>query len=381
MRIGINTLFLVPGDVGGTEVYLRNTLSAMAALETDDTLVLFTNRENDSLLRQDLAEYPKVEFHQLPCRAAIRPVRILMEQFLLPFAAGKQFVDVLWSPGYTAPAICRIPQAVTIHDLQYKSHPEDMKFSERLVLDILVRTACRSCDAVITISTFSKKEILRYGFAKEKKIHALPEGVAEHFAVDLPGSKNEKDKELAGVGVRKPYLLCVAHTYPHKNVDKLVEAFSVFSKTFPHQLVLIGKARRGEEKVTESLKKIGDPSKVIRLSGLSETKLKLLYQHADIFILPSSYEGFGLPILEAMMAGVPVVTSRMASLPELGGECVEYVDSPSPEKLFQAMNNVMDLPAEQRKERLTKARERARSFTWERTGKLTLRVLHGIANK
>lgn len=381
MRIGINTLFLVPGDVGGTEVYLRNTLSAMAALETEDTLVLFTNRENDSLLRQDLAKYPKVEFHQLPCRAAVRPVRILMEQFLLPFAARKQSVDVLWSPGYTAPAVCRIPQAVTIHDLQYKSHPEDMKFSERLVLDALVRTACRSCDAVITISLFSKQEILRYGFAKEKKIHAIPEGVAEHFAADLPGSENEKDKKLAGMGVRKPYLLCVAHTYPHKNVDKLVEAFSLFSETFPHHLVLVGKARRGEDKVTESLKKMRDPGKVIRLSGLSEAELKLLYQCADVFILPSSYEGFGLPVLEAMMAGVPVVTSRMASLPELGGECVGYVDPPSPENLFQAINKVMGLPPEQRRERVTKARERARSFTWERTGELTLRVLRDIANK
>jgi len=381
MRIGINTLFLVPGDVGGTEVYLRNTLSAMAALETEDTLVLFTNRENDNLLRQDLAEYPKVEFHQLPCRATIRPVRIVIEQFLLPFVASKQSVDVLWSPGYTAPAICRIPQAVTIHDLQYKSHPEDMKFSERLMLDVLVRTACRSCDAVITISTFSKQEILRYGFAKDEKIHAIPEGVAEHFSADLPGSENEKTKKLAGVGVQKPYLLCVAHTYPHKNVDKLVDAFSVFSKTFPHQLVLVGKARRGEDKVTESLKKNEDSSKVIRLSSLSEAELKLLYQGADVFILPSSYEGFGLPVLEAMMAGAPVITSRMASLPELGGECVEYVDTPSPENLCKAMNKVMTLPPKQRREWLTKARERARSFTWKRTGELTLRVLRDIANK
>ena len=106
MRIGVNTLFLVPGDVGGTEVYLRNTLSAMASLDSSESLVLFTNRENDRLLRADLAAYPQVEFHQLPCRAAVRPLRILAEQFLLPFAAQRQNVDVLWSPGYTAPAVC-----------------------------------------------------------------------------------------------------------------------------------------------------------------------------------------------------------------------------------------------------------------------------------
>ncbi len=380
MRIGVNTLFMIPGDVGGTEVYLRNTLTAMAAQDTENVLVLFTNRENDSLLRRDLAEYPTVEYYQLPCRASVRPIRILIEQVLLPFVAKRQDVDVLWSPGYTAPAFCFSPQAVTIHDLQYKSHPEDMKFSERLILDALVRIACRRCEAVITISSFSKEEILRYSFAKEKKIHAIPEGVNEHFAVNLQGNEKEKKVKLARLGVQQPYLLCVAHTYPHKNVDQLVEAFSLFADTFPYQLVLVGKARRGEDKVIESLKKIENPDKVVRFSRLSETELILLYQCADIFILPSAYEGFGLPVLEAMMAGVPVITSRMASLPELGGDYVLYVDTPTHSNLFQALSDLISLPKKEIQQLVSGAQKRARSFTWERAALQTVKALESITH-
>lgn len=378
MRIGVNTLFMVPGDVGGTEVYLRETLRAMARLNADDTLVLFTNLENDSAFREDLVDHPLIEFHKIICCASVRPFRILMEQFMFPFIVGRKKIDVLWSPGYTAPAICRCPQAVTIHDLQYKSHPEDIKLHERVVLDILVKTACRCCAAIITISSFSKKELVRFGFAKPEKIHAIPEGVTKHFSTACSGSENQKDEQLAQWKVRRPYLLTVAHTYPHKNVDKLIDAFARFQEDFPHQLVLVGKPRRGEKKIKDSLNRMPDTGRVIRLSGLTEDELRLLYQNADIFVLPSSYEGFGLPVLEAMMAGTPVITTRMASLPELAGEYVQYVDTPSPENLLKAFNKVKALPAEQRQQHLAGAKKRAETFTWEKTAEQTLQVLRAI---
>ncbi|MCI5126215.1 MAG: glycosyltransferase family 1 protein, partial [Candidatus Electrothrix sp. AR5] len=330
MRLGVNTLFLVPGDVGGTEVYLRNTLTAMAELlQSGDALVLFTNQENDSLLRADLAGFPQVEFHKVPCRAAVRPVRILVEQFLLPLVARKARVDVLWSPGYTAPAICFSPQAVTVCDLQYKSYPEDMSRLERITLDILVRTACLRCQAVLTISEFSRQEVIRYGFAKVEKVHATLLGVTNAFAdraISADNAEQTIEQTLHNVGVSRPFLLCVAHTYPHKNVNKIITAFSLIQERIPHQLVLVGKGRRGEQAVTESLLNLNEPNRVIRLHGLTEKELRVLYQEAAIFVLPSSYEGFGLPVVEAMMAGLSVVTVKAASLPEVGGEHALYVN-------------------------------------------------------
>ncbi len=385
MRIGVNTLFLVPGDVGGTEVYLRNTLSAMAALGTGDTLVLFTNRENDQLLRADLTDYPQVEFHQVGCRAAVRPYRIIAEQTLLPLAVRKQQVDVLWSPGYTAPAICFSPQVVTICDLQYKSFPEDMSGLERMTLAVLVRTACVRCQAVITISEFSRQEVINYKFAPGEKVHAIPLGVVNDFSqpeIDAV-AVDESGQALKKQGIQRPFILCVAHTYPHKNVDKLVEAFTLLQEQedIPHQLVLVGKSRRGENAVQESLAKMNNAGRVVRLSGLSDNELQTLYQEAEVFVLPSSYEGFGLPVVEAMMAGAPVVTVRMASLPEVGGEHAFYVDSPEPSLLAGKIMQVIELPMDQRNEQINHARQWAKGFTWKKTASQTMQVLQSVAEK
>jgi len=385
MRLGINTLFLVPGDVGGTEVYLRNTLAAMAELlQTGDTVVLFTNQENDSLLRADLAGYPQVEFHKVPCRAAVRPVRILAEQFLLPFVARKAQVDVLWSPGYTAPAICFSPQAVTICDLQYKSYPEDMSRLERITLDILVRTACARCQAVLTISEFSRQEVIRYGFARADKVHTTLLGVTNAFAdraVSGGDAEQTTEQTLHTLGVCRPFLLCVAHTYPHKNIDKLIDAFALLEQQIPHQLVLVGKGRRGEQAVQKRLQALDQPERVVRLHGLAEKELRVLYQEAAIFVLPSSYEGFGLPVVEAMMAGLPVVTVKAASLPEVGGKHALYVNTPEPPLLAEKIMEVLMLPDEEREQRIDQGRQWARAFTWERTAAQTLGVLRSIVRE
>lgn len=380
MRIGVNTLFLVPGDVGGTETYLRRTLLAMAALlEKRDTLVLFTNQENDTLLRTELAEYRQVEFCLIPCQAAVRPLRILAEQFLLPFAARKAAVDLLWSPGYTAPALCFSPQAVTICDLQYKSHPEDMSLPERITLDLLVRTACKRCQAVLTISEFSRQEVIRYGFAKAEKVHPVLLGVTDTFA-DRTISEDETKQVLRSLGVHSPFFLCVAHTYPHKNVDKLVAAFALLEKRIPHQLVLVGKGRRGEETVQEALRHLNEPGRVLRLHGLSDRDLQVLYQQAAAFVLPSGYEGFGLPVLEAMMAGLPVVTVKAASLPEVGGEHALYTDRAEPSLLAEKIMELLNLSEQERDRQIRLGREWAKTFTWERTAAQTLQVLRSIAD-
>ncbi len=374
MRIGINTLFLVPGDVGGTEVYLRETLVAMAKLVDNDTLFIFTNRENDQLLRSDLAAFSQVEFQQIPCKAAVRPLRILAEQFLLPFAARKAQLDVLWSPGYTAPALSFSPQAVTICDLQYKSYPEDMSWLERMTLDFLVRTACRRCQAVLTISEFSRQEVIRYGFAQAENVHATLLGVSSDFAKNTLAADNA-EQILRRLHVHSPFLLCVAHSYPHKNIDKLVDAFALLQDEIPHHLVLVGKGRRGEEAVRKSLLQIKKPERVLRLQGLTEEELCTLYQAAAVFVLPSTYEGFGLPVIEALLAGLPTVTVQAASLPEVGGAAAFYVDSPQPELLASKIKEVLQLPEQELRNRAEQGRAWAKAFTWQRTAAQTLQIL------
>lgn len=361
MRIGVNTLFLVPGDVGGTEVYLRKNLEEMAAQFPEHTFVLFTTKDNADLLRGDLQQFRNVEFRLVRIRAVHRPVRIIAEQLLLPLQASRAALDVMWSPGYTAPFFCPCPQVVTIHDLQYLSYPEDMKWLERLTLDILVRGACRRCCHIVTVSKFSKEELVRHGFAATEKISVVYEGVDPIFGIevsDIPADRIERIP--AGI----PYILCVAHTYPHKKVDLLVEAFKLIEDRIPHKLVLIGKARRGEEKLEMALAQLADKRRVLRCSGLQSSELIKAFQQADIFVLPSVYEGFGLPVLEAMMAKVHVITTSSASLPEVGGEFATYVDDNSAAGFAGAILDYLALPKDQRDRMLNNAMSWAERFSW-----------------
>jgi glycosyltransferase involved in cell wall biosynthesis len=371
MRIGINTLFLVPGDVGGTEVYLRKIMLAIAETHPGDSLILFTSLDNDSLLREELGAFHQVEFVKLPFSSANRPLRIIVEQLYLPFKVLGRGIDILWSPGYTAPFFSPSPQVVTIHDLQYKRHPEDMKWIERITFDILVTLACKRSESIITVSEFSRREIIDCQMAAGGKIKAIHSGVDPDFS-----TQRNPDRNVGGINIPdvQPYILCVAHTYPHKNIHLLIDAFCLLEEMIPHHLVIVGKARRGEGKVEESLERIKYPHRMHRMTHLGLEELKLLYKQADLFVFPSEYEGFGLPILEALCAGVPVVAAEKASIPEVGGPYVHYVGSLSAEGFASGIKAVLALDGKLKKKMIKEAQNWASSFTWTQSAGKTLQV-------
>lgn len=378
MRIGINTLFLVPGDVGGTEIYLRQNLMAMAKQARSDTFVLFTNRENDALLRGDLTECNNIQYQLINICAANRPIRILAEQTLLPLQARKAKLDVLWSPGYTAPLISPCPQVVTIHDLQYLSFPQDMKRLDRWALDFLVRQACQRCTHIITVSEFSKSEILRHGFARSSQITVIYEGVDPAFGIKPPYPPPSPLRTLFQLG-NAPYILCVAHTYPHKKVHLLIEAFDLLADSIPHHVILIGKPRLGENEVAASLERSPHAARIHRISGITYPELIVAFQQADLFVLPSVYEGFGLPVLEAMLAGIPVVTTREAALGEIGGTHARYVQTVTANGFAEAIRSVIGLTQEKRAVHIDTANIWAATFSWDTSAISTLKLLGQIA--
>lgn len=367
MRLGINTLFMVPGDVGGTETYLRETLLAALKMYPDVEFILFTNNENDELFKKICKDSPNVQFVCLYFNASNRPVRILLEQVKLPFVAKKYHLDILWSPGYTAPFLSFYPQAVTICDLQYKSYPEDMGWLERITLDVLVRGACRMCDAVLAISEFSRKEVIRYKFAGPEKVHTVLLGVDETFGEMY--AEEEVNATLGGMlELGAPYILCVAHTYPHKKVHVLIDAFNDVMDSIPHNLVIVGRARRGEDLVMHSVSVCKDSSRIIRFKdGLPYRTLQMLFQSADMFVLPSAYEGFGLPVVEAMMAGVPVITTQKASLKEVAGEHAFCVRSINRHSISEQILKTKSLSLQERIGKVEGAKSWAEAFTWQKS--------------
>ncbi len=145
--------------------------------------------------------------------------------------------------------------------------------------------------------------------------------------------------------------------------------------------MLVGKPRRGEAKLQESLERLGDNSKIHRKRDLQYSELQEIYQKADLFVLPSEYEGFGLPILEAMLAGIPVITTNKASLPEVGGTHVVYVQENSPEKFSRAILDVITVEQKTRDTKLKNAQVWASSFTWQKSATRTYEVLTGLTKE
>lgn len=374
MKIGVNTLFMIPGEVGGTETYLRRTLEAIAEGFPSHQLVMFTNAENDAVLRKDFARYGQVSYVPLRFCAANRPLRIVKEQLSLPNAVKTSGVDVLWSPGYTAPYSCACPQVVTIPDMQYKSHPEDFTFSYLVATSLLVRMSAARARRIIAISHFSKAEIVKYTGQPPEKIEVTHLGGDKVFGIKADSAVSEAVLNKFEIG-HEPYILCVANTYPHKNVHVLAGAFTQISRQYPHRLVLVGRPRLGEQSLRETLAGLKDASRVTRLEYVDQAELAALYQHCSAFVFPSVYEGFGIPVVEAMLAGVPVIAANMGSIPEVGGDNVRYFRGGDSGDLAGRIGEVLSMDRPSGEKVIKKAAEWAQRFTWKATAERTIACL------
>ncbi len=364
MRVGVNTLFYIPTEVGGTETILCETLNAIARYHPDVQLHLFTNSENDPVLRTKLVGNSQVYFERFNFRATNRFERILREQLELPLRAREAAIDVLWSPGYTAPVRLSCPQVVSVPDLQYQTHPEDFNPFARCATHFLVKSACKNSDLIVTLSEFSKHEIVKRFQVEESQIHVSYCGVDPAFsALQLdPGIFGEIVVNLLSRG--RPYILCVSNSYPHKNLPCLVEAFEKILDQIPHDLLIIGRPRRGEAALLRAISRIPE-GRILRFHHFYKEQLIPLYQNADAFVFPSLYEGFGLPVLEAMMAGVPVIALRQAAIPEIGGDCITYIDRADPQLLGDAIRELLASGNSKNNGMIERARKRAESFSWK----------------
>jgi glycosyltransferase involved in cell wall biosynthesis len=163
-------------------------------------------------------------------------------------------------------------------------------------------------------------------------------------------------------------------------VHLLIEAFGQLMEKIPHNLILVGKPRRGEDRVTRSLKDLPNTARIQRVNSLTEVQLRFLYQNADLFVLPSAYEGFGLPILEALLAGIPVITTSHASLPEVGGEQVTYIEKNTANTLAQAVLATLTQDSSKREEGAETGKQWASSFSWRTSAEQTLRVIYSASS-
>jgi len=348
MRVGVNTLFLIPREVGGTEIYVRSVLPALQALDPGMEIVAFTNRENHD-------SFDGFERVPIGVRAQSRARRVVAEQVALPRAAFRAGIDVLYSPGYTTPLRAPCPQVVTIHDTQFLDFPADFPWLSRQVQRVLIGRGARVTGAITTVSTFSKGRIARYFHVPEDKIFVAHSALSGLFANPQPCLEEG------------PFLLYIANTYPHKNATRLIRAFDRIAGQIPHRLIICGQPREGEPPAHPRVK---------RIHHIPYAELIGLVQGADLLVFPSLYEGFGRPVVEAQEAGTRVIAARAASIPEIGGDGATYFDPSSEEGIATAILDALAESEDARQRYIDAGRENAKRFTWEACARETLRAFN-----
>jgi glycosyltransferase involved in cell wall biosynthesis len=355
-RIGVNALYLIPGGVGGTEIYLRELLAALARIDTINEYFVFTNLETAADLTPKLSNF---HWKQQAVHAGSRPARILWEQFALPIEASRYKLDVLFNPGFTGPLLGRCPSVTVFHDLQHKRHPEYFRWFDLPFWRLLLWMSAHRSRRLIAVSEATKADLLRFYRIPAERVSVVHHGVDAALR-SLPPSSDEK------------VLLCVSTLHPHKNLDRLIRAYARRKREF--KLVIAGMRGFYADAIHQLIAELGVGDSVAITGWISRADLYKLYARTHAFVYPSMFEGFGMPVLEAMAAGIPVACSDIPPLREVAGEAALFFDSASEDAIAAALDRIVsDEPL--RRTLAAAGRDRAKPFTWERTAEETLRVL------
>ncbi len=367
MRIGVNALYLIPGGVGGTEIYLRGLLAALAEIDAVNQYFVFTNRETGP----DLAP-PAPNFHLAPqaVRASSRPARILWEQTALPLAALRLRLDVLLNPGFTAPLACACPQVTVFHDLQHKRHPEYFRWFDLPAWEFFLFWSAQVSRLILADSEATAADLRRFYRLPDAKIRTVPLGVDPVF-FDLARCRAAAAPER--------FLLAVSTLHPHKNLDGLLRAFAIFRRAHPEfRLVVCGMHGFFTGPLQELRQSLGLADAVEFPGWIPRPDLHSLYARAWAFLYPTRFEGFGLPVLEALAAGVPTACSNIQPVAGIAADAALAFDPARTEEIAAAMARLVD--EEPLRLRLAEAGPlRAAQFSWAATARKTLAALEEAA--
>jgi len=355
-RIGVNALYLIPGGVGGTEIYLRELLKALAAIDSTNEYFVFTNLETDSDLvpKQSNFQWKPQAFH-----ARFRPGRILWEQTVLPLEVARYRLDVLFNPGFNAPLLATCANVTTIHDLQHKRHPEYFRWFDLPFWKLMLWAAVHRSRSLIAVSESTRSDLLFYYRFPAARAHVIYHGVDRaFFALDR--------------GAIEPFLLCVSTLHPHKNLERLIRAYA--QKPRPEKLVLAGMKGFQTKEIEALIAKLKMQDRIQLTGWIPRAELVGLFARAQAFVYPSTFEGFGMPVIEALAAGIPVACSQIPPLKEIAGDAALFFDPTSEDAIAVALDRILnDKPL--RAKLQAAGPGQARPFHWTRAAEETLAVL------
>ena len=297
----------------------------------------------------------------------------------MPARVLADHVDVLHVT-YIAPPAVSAAVVATVHDISYELYPETFSARDRAILKTLVPRTIRHAQTVITVSESSRRDISNYYKVDPEKIRVVYQSIASSYRV--LHDRTEVESVMARYGITGRYLLAVGNLQPRKNLPRLVRAFAEAKRAgaYDGRLVLVGKSLWRESQIFQEIRQQGLENEVIATGYIPEEDVVALYNGADVFIYPSIYEGFGLPPLEAMACGCPVITGNTSSLPEVVGSAGIMVDPTSEEELTRAIVT-MTSDAQFRDDCIRLGLERVQHFSATAAARDTLDVYYHAADR
>jgi glycosyltransferase involved in cell wall biosynthesis len=372
MRIAIQAADLDASRIDGTRVYILNCLRYFGRFDSEsDFLIYHKNKFNPELTPPNFPNYTIIE----------KPLRYFWTQTVFAGRLWKEKPDVLWMPMHNVPLIRRrgMKTVVTIHDLAFKYFPETFTKKDLYKINLLTSVAVANADRIITVSESSKKDILKfYPKVAKEKIKVIYHGFSgQVYAKERdPGKEKEIQRKY---GITGPYVVYIGAIQPRKNLEVLVEAFNILkaekNQASPDlKLVLVGERAWLSDEVFRKIEASPWKKDIVCPGRVDFEDAGHLMRGARAFVFPSLYEGFGIPILEAFAAKVPVVCSRNSSLPEVAGDAASYFDSGSPQDLAGKLGDIIH-NENLRADLVRKGIEQAKKFSWEKCARETLDCL------
>jgi glycosyltransferase involved in cell wall biosynthesis len=363
MHIALNLVFLVPNETGGMEIYARHLIESLGRVRPDIRLTALINRNASG----QPGPWNDVETVTVPVNSRNRVAWVLADQLLVPPLARRAKVDLLHSPGNLAPAWGGFRRLLTVHDLTHKTFPEAHEGMRARAVGVIMPVGIRRSHRLIADSNATKTDLEHLMHEPAAKIDVVPLGL------DVPHPERalseQQIRDTYDLGERK-LALSLSAKRPHKNLIRLLDALASIPAERRPVLVIPGYRTWHEQELHDHARALGVEQDVRILGWVDEPEIEGFYAASSCFVFPSLYEGFGLPVLEAMQRGLPVACSNTSSLPEVAGDAALLFDPESTEQIAAAIEKLINGGDDVERLR-QKGLERARTFTWDATARAT----------
>ncbi len=382
MKIGINLLNLQPGKIGGMEVYFLNLFNELLKIDQINEYYLITSPQNDTSIHYTPTNCKKILYHALSAHNkkwnfihTIFKKRINPDNHLVKLIEEYKF-DIWFCPFLSLyPHPLQIPSIVTIPDLQHEYYPKFFSLAELAARKSYIGPSIKKATRIITISEFSKKSFIEKFYVNPEKIAVIYLAASDLFLESFPKKTDVKTKYHLPAN----YFFYPANAWPHKNHQILIIAFNLYRKIFDNSahLVLTGSGLKNNRSIIDliSLLRLNDAIHI--LDYVQREDMPELYKCSKALVFPSLFEGFGIPLLEAMATRCPIIASNSTSIPEVVGDAAYLFDPKNPQSICDAMHRIVDNDV-LRETLIKKGKDRVTQYSYEKVARMHLDLFNSL---